>query len=257
MNNTMEINLLENERIDDLQFKGLRIIQNSKGFCFGIDAVLLANFTRVKKNAKLVDLGTGTGIIPILLAGKSSASKIIGIEIQDEVAEMASRSVKLNQLEDRVEILNMDMKDAVGVLGKGQMDLVVSNPPYMHSNGLINENDKKAISRHGLKCDIEDVIRVASDLVKPNGKFFMVNRPNRLVDMLAIARNYKLEAKQIRFVHSRVASAPKMVLIEYVKSAKPEIRVLSPLYVYNEDGSLKKETFYKDGIEINKIKFLK
>ena len=237
MNNTMEVNLLENERIDDLQFKGLRIIQNSKGFCFGIDAVLLANFTRVKKNAKLVDLGTGTGIIPILLAGKSSASKIIGIEIQDEVAEMASRSVKLNQLEDRVEILNMDMKDAVGVLGKGQMDLVVSNPPYMHSNGLINENDKKAISRHGLKCDIEDVIRVASDLVKPNGKFFMVNRPNRLVDMLAIARNYKLEAKQIRFVHSRVASAPKMVLIEYVKSAKPEIRVLSPLYVYNEDGT--------------------
>ena len=233
----MEINLLENERIDDLQFKGLRIIQNSKGFCFGIDAVLLANFTRVKKNAKLVDLGTGAGIIPILLAGKSSASKIIGIEIQDEVAEMASRSVKLNQLEDRVEILNMDMKDAVGVLGKGQMDLVVSNPPYMHSNGLINENDKKAISRHGLKCDIEDVIRVASDLVKPNGKFFMVNRPNRLVDMLAIARNYKLEAKQIRFVHSRVASAPKMVLIEYVKSAKPEIRVLSPLYVYNEDGT--------------------
>ena len=237
MNNTMEINLLENESIDDLQFKGLRIIQNSKGFCFGIDAVLLANFTRVKKNAKLVDLGTGTGIIPILLAGKSSASMMIGIEIQDEVAEMASRSVKLNQLEDRVEILNMDMKDAVGVLGKGQMDLVVSNPPYMHSNGLINENDKKAISRHGLKCDIEDVIRVASDLVKPNGKFFMVNRPNRLVDMLAIARNYKLEAKQIRFVHSRVASAPKMVLIEYVKSAKPEIRVLSPLYVYNEDGT--------------------
>ena len=233
----MEINLLENERIDDLQFKGLRIIQNSKGFCFGIDAVLLANFTRVKKNAKLVDLGTGTGIIPILLAGKSSACKIIGIEIQDEVAEMASRSVKLNQLEDRVEILNVDMKDAVGVLGKGQMDLVVSNPPYMHSNGLINENDKKAISRHGLKCDIEDVIRVASDLVKPNGKFFMVNRPNRLVDMLAIARNYKLEAKRIRFVHSRVASAPKMVLIEYVKSAKPEIRVLSPLYIYNEDGT--------------------
>lgn len=233
----MEVNLLENERIDDLQFNGLRIIQNTKGFCFGIDAVLLANFTRVKKNAKLVDLGTGTGIISILLAGKSSASKIIGIEIQDEVAEMASRSVKLNQLEDRVEILNMDMKDAVGVLGKGQMDLVVSNPPYMHSNGLINENDKKAISRHGLKCDIEDVIRVASDLVKPNGKFFMVNRPNRLVDMLAIARSYKLEAKQIRFVHSRVASAPKMVLIEYVKCAKPEIRVLSPLYVYNEDGT--------------------
>jgi len=233
----MQVDIRENERLDDLEIKGLKIIQDPGKFCFGIDAVLLANFTRVKKNAKLVDLGTGTGIIPILLAGKSSASKIIGIEIQDEVAEMASRSVKLNQLEDRVEILNMDMKDAVGVLGKGQMDLVVSNPPYMHSNGLINENDKKAISRHGLKCDIEDVIRVASDLVKPNGKFFMVNRPNRLVDMLAIARNYKLEAKQIRFVHSRVASAPKMVLIEYVKSAKPEIRVLSPLYVYNEDGT--------------------
>ena len=233
----MNINLLDNERTDDLQLKGLKIIQGTKGFCFGIDAVLLANFTKVKKNAKVVDLGTGTGIIPILLAGKSSASRIVGIEIQDEVAEMATRSVKLNQLEDRVQVLNMDLKDAVAVLGKAQMDLVISNPPYMHSNGLINENDKKAISRHGLKCDIEDVIRVASDLVKPNGKFFMVNRPNRLVDILAIARNYKLEAKQIRFVHSRVSSAPKMVLIEYVKCAKPEIKVLSPLYVYNEDGT--------------------
>ena len=141
----MEVNLLENERIDDLQFNGLRIIQNTKGFCFGIDAVLLANFTRVKKNTKLVDLGTGTGIIPILLAGKSSASKIIGIEIQDEVAEMASRSVKLNQLEDRVEILNMDMKDAVGVLGKGQMDLVVSNPPYIEDQVI-----------EGLERDVKD-----------------------------------------------------------------------------------------------------
>ncbi|MBC2578099.1 tRNA1(Val) (adenine(37)-N6)-methyltransferase [Peptostreptococcus russellii] len=237
----MEVKLLENERIDDLQFNGLKIIQNPEWFCFGIDAVLLSNFVKLKRNSKVVDLGTGTGIIPILLAGKSSAKEIYGVEIQEDVAEMASRSVKLNKLEDRVNIINEDLNNISEFLEKNTFDIVTSNPPYMHANGVINESDKKAISRHEIKCDIEDVIRVASELLKPNGRFFMVNRPLRLVDMMYYGRKYRLEAKYIRFVHSKVAKAPKLVLVEYVKCAKAEVKIMEPLYIYNDDNSYTEE----------------
>lgn len=233
----MEVKLLEKERIDDLQFNGLKIIQNPEWFCFGIDAVLLSNFAKVKKNSRVVDLGTGTAIIPILLAGKSSAKEIYGVEIQEEVAEMASRSVKLNNLDDRVKIINEDLNNVLEILEKNTFDIVTSNPPYMHANGVINESDKKAISRHEIKCDLEDVIRVASELLKANGRFFMVNRPLRLVDMMYYGRKYRLEAKFIRFVHSKVGKAPKLVLVEYVKCAKAEVKIMEPLYVYNDDNS--------------------
>ena len=204
--------------------------------------------TKQARDINVLDMCTGSGAI--ILSGaslwkdrakedsgkaKDGTVNFIGVDISKSALEVATINRKSFGL-DTVKLIESDLFTNLGDY-RGCLDIIVSNPPYMHSNGLINENDKKAISRHGLKCDIEDVIRVASDLVKPNGKFFMVNRPNRLVDMLAIARSYKLEAKQIRFVHSRVASAPKMVLIEYVKCAKPEIRVLSPLYVYNEDGT--------------------
>ncbi len=233
----MNVELLDNERIDDLQFKNLRLIQNTTGFCFGIDAVLLANFTKVKRNAKIIDLGTGTGVIPILISGKSSANEIIGVEIQEDVAEMANRSVILNELQDRVKIINEDLNNIPNILEKGSFDVVTSNPPYMHSNGLVNTNDKKAISRHGIMCDLEDVVRVASLMLKPGGRFFMINRTLRLVDMIDFGRKYRLEPKSIRFVHSRVSKAPKLVLIEYVKHAKPEVKVLEPLYVYKEDNT--------------------
>lgn len=237
----MKVELLEKERIDDLQFNGLKIIQNPEWFCFGIDAVLLSNFAKIKRNSRVVDLGTGTGIIPILLAGKSSAKEIYGIEIQKEVAEMASRSVGLNNLTDRVKIVNEDLKNISRILEKNTFDVVTSNPPYMHPNGVINESDKKAISRHEIKCDIEDVIRVASELLKPNGKFFMINRPLRLVDMMYYGRKYRLEAKYIRFIHSKVGKAPKLVLVEYVKFAKAEVKIMNPLYIYNDDNSYTEE----------------
>lgn len=237
----MKVELLEKERIDDLQFNGLKIIQNPEWFCFGIDAVLLSNFAKIKRNSRVVDLGTGTGIIPILLAGKSSAKEIYGIEIQKEVAEMASRSVELNNLTDRVKIVNEDLKNISRILEKNTFDVVTSNPPYMHPNGVINESDKKAISRHEIKCDIEDVIRVASELLKPNGKFFMINRPLRLVDMMYYGRKYRLEAKYIRFIHSKVGKAPKLVLVEYVKCAKAEVKIMDPLYIYNDDNSYTEE----------------
>ncbi|MFR1317866.1 MAG: tRNA1(Val) (adenine(37)-N6)-methyltransferase [Peptostreptococcus anaerobius] len=238
--------------MDDLQCKGLRLIQNPDGFCFGIDAVLLANFSKVKRGSKVVDLGTGTGIIPVLISGKSRADKIIGVEIQEEVAEMATRSVKLNDLEDRVSILNEDLNNITSLIGKNTVDVVVSNPPYMHSKGIINENDKKAISRHGIMCDLEDIFRVAKDILKPNGKLYMINRTLRLVDMMVYARNHNLEPKTMKFVHSKIGKAPKLVLVEFVKCAKPEVKVLEPLYIYKEDGSYTDQTlaiYSKDSIE--------
>ena len=233
----MDIKLKETETIDDLQLKGLKLIQDTTGFCFGIDAVLLANFAKVKKGAKVVDLGTGTGIIPTLIAGKSEASKIIGVEIQEEVYEMATRSVKLNNLEDRVEIINADIKTIDKELEVHGYHVVTSNPPYMHEGGIKNPNDKKMISRHEVKCTLEDVIRAASRLTMPKGKFYMIHRPIRLVDISTLGRKYKLEPKKIQFVHPKAGKAPNLVLVEFMKDGRPELKIEDPLYVYGEDGN--------------------
>lgn len=251
----MDLELLkENERIDDLQCKGLRIIQNPKGFCFGVDAVLLSNFCEIKKGAVVVDLGTGTGIIPIMIAGKSSAKKIFGIEIQDTVAHMAKRSIKLNGLEDRIEIINKDLKDITDLVPVNTVDVVTSNPPYMSvDGGLKNPNDMKAISRHEIKCTLEDVIATASRLLKHNGHFYLVHRPNRLVDIMWLCRKYKLEPKNLRFVHPNRSKKPNLLLIKAIKAAKPELKFMDPLYIYNEDGSYTEETYSiyrKESIDI-------
>ncbi|GAA3645477.1 tRNA1(Val) (adenine(37)-N6)-methyltransferase [Asaccharospora irregularis] len=237
----MEIPLKETERIDDLQLKGLKLIQDKNGFCFGVDAVLLANFAKVKKGANVADLGTGTGIIPILIAGKSEAKNIVGVEIQEDVYEMATRSVKLNSLEDRVKIINTDIKTVDKELEINNYHVVTSNPPYMHADGIKNPNDKKAISRHEVKCNLEDVIKAASRLVMPRGKFFMIHRPTRLVDIITLGRKYRLEPKVIQFVHPKPKKAPNLVLVEFVKDGKPELKILDPLYVYGEDGEYTKE----------------
>lgn len=237
----MEIPLKETERIDDLQLNGLKLIQDKNGFCFGVDAVLLANFAKVKKGANVADLGTGTGIIPILIAGKSEAKNIVGVEIQEDVYEMATRSVKLNSLEDRVKIINTDIKTVDKELEINNYHVVTSNPPYMHADGIKNPNDKKAISRHEVKCNLEDVIKAASRLVMPRGKFFMIHRPTRLVDIITLGRKYRLEPKVIQFVHPKPKKAPNLVLVEFVKDGKPELKILDPLYVYGEDGEYTKE----------------
>ena len=237
----MEIKLKDTERIDDLQLKGLRLIQDKTGFCFGVDAVLLANFAKVKRGAKVVDLGTGTGIIPMLIAGKSEASEIIGVEIQEEVYEMATRSVRLNNLEDRVRIINADIKTIDKELDVHGYHVVTSNPPYMHIDGIKNPNDKKAISRHEVLCNLEDVIRAASRLTMPKGKFFMIHRPTRLVDIIDLGRKYRLEPKQIQFIHPRANKAPNLMLVEFAKDGRPELKILDPLYVYGEDGNYTEE----------------
>lgn len=224
------------ERVDDLQIDGLKIIQNPEGFCFGIDAVLISNFTRVKKGNKIIDLGTGTGIIPILLAAKSKDTHITGMEIQDEVADMARRSVALNGLEDRIEIVHDNINHALEHFAKHSAQVVVSNPPYMAPGiGEVNPSDFKAISRHEIHCSLEDIIRTADSLLCMHGHFYMVHRPNRLVDILSLCRKYRLEPKRIRFVQPFEGKNPNIVLIHATKGGRPDVQVLPPLIVRNPD----------------------
>jgi len=246
--------LLEGERIDDLQCKGLKIIQNPKGFCFGIDAVLLSNFCEIKKDSTVVDLGTGTGIIPILIAGKSRAKKIYGIEIQRDVADMAKRSVKLNNLQDRIEIIQDDLKNVFQYIEANSVEVVTSNPPYMPSGkGLQNTTDAKTVSRHEVMCTLEDVIKTASRLLKHHGEFYLVHRPHRIVDIICLCREYKLEPKKIRFVHPNKNKKPNLLLIKAVKAANPEVRFLDPLYIYEDNGEYTQELldiYSKSTIEV-------
>ncbi len=232
------------ERVDDLQIDGLKIIQNPSGFCFGIDAVLISNFARVKKGSKVVDLGTGTGIIPLLVSAKSANSKIAAFEIQSDVADMARRSVQLNGLEDRIEIIEDNLKNVLEHLGKHSTDVVISNPPYMARGvGEVNPSDYKAISRHEIHCNLEDVVSAASSLLRGSGHFFMVHRPNRLVDIFVLCRKYGLEPKRVRFVHPFEGKQPNIVLVHATKGGRPDLKVLEPLIVRNADMTYTEEIF--------------
>ncbi|NLL06099.1 MAG: tRNA1(Val) (adenine(37)-N6)-methyltransferase [Clostridiaceae bacterium] len=233
---------MKNEKIDDLQYKGLKLIQKDKAFRFGLDAVLLANFVDVKKGSSVIDLGTGTGIISILLAEKTEAASIVGLEIQEEIAEMAQRSVKMNCLEDRVKIVCGDIKDSVDLFGASSFDAVVSNPPYMNQGGgIINISDTKAIARHEILCTLEDVIRSASKLLVPGGQFAMVHRPDRLADIIWLMRNFTIEPKYIRFVHPSPYRKANLLLIKGTRQGRPQLKMMEPLYVYDEEGKYSKE----------------
>ena len=235
----MEIKLKENERIDDLEFKNLKIIQNKDGFCFGIDSILLTDFAKnIKQNSKVIDLGTGTGIIPILLYGKTKNTKFVGVEIQPEVAEMADRSVKLNLLENNIEILNTNILELSKIYNRGSFDVVTTNPPYKKINtGVINENNKKLISRHEITASLEDFIRTASFLLKDLGEFYMVHRPDRLVDIFYEMRKNKIEPKKIKFIYPNKNKKTNLVLIKGIKNGKQFLEFENNLYVYNEDGN--------------------
>ena len=234
-----KIELKENERIDDLEYKGLKIIQNKEGFCFGIDSVLLSDFAKnIKKDSVVVDIGTGTGIISILLSKMAEIKKIYGIEIQEEVADMAKRSVKLNDLQDKIQIINKNIKNIFEEIEPNKIDAIVTNPPYMKLNtGAKNEEIKKLISRHEVECNLEDIIKISYKLLKSKGEFYMVHRAERIVDILYNLRKYKLEPKEIRFIHSKVGKEPNLVLIKAVKDAGEHLIIDSPLVVYNNDGT--------------------
>lgn len=235
----MENILKENERIDDLEFKDLKIIQNINGFCFGMDSVLLSDFAKnIKKDSIVLDLGTGTGIISILLCGKTEFKKIVGVEVQEEVAEMAKRSSKLNNLEDRFEVINENITNLNNIYDKQSIDVIVTNPPYKKKEtGILNENEKKVLSRHEITADLEDFIKVSKDLLKDKGEFYMVHRPERLVDIMFYMRKYSIEPKRIRFVHPNKNSVSNLVLIEGVRGGKPFLKFEKSLYVYDENGN--------------------
>lgn len=239
----MGIELSENEKIEDLQFKKLKIIQNKKEFCFGIDSILLSDFAKeIKKDAKVIDLGTGTGIIATLLCEKTKLKKIIGIEKQKEVSEMAQKSIKLNQLENKFEIINEDIINIEKILEKNNFDAIVTNPPYKKKGtGIENEEKKKIISRHETTATLEDFIKISKNLLKDKGEFYMVHRPDRLVDILNDMRKYKIEPKILRFVFSNKNSEPKLILIKGIKNAKPFLKVENNLYIYDDEGNYTKE----------------
>ena len=236
--------LKEHERIDDLQRNGYKIIQDPCRFCFGMDAVLLSGFARADKGDHVIDLGTGTGIIPILMEAKTEASHLIGLEIQEESADMARRSVALNNLEAKIEIVTGDIKQAVELFGKSTMDVVTSNPPYMiGQHGLKNPDSEKAIARHEVLCTLEDVVKAAAALLKPGGNFFMVHRPFRLTEIMTLMHEYKVEPKRMQLGYPFVDKEPSMMLIEGARGGKSRITVEKPLIIYEEPGKYTPEIY--------------
>lgn len=241
---TSSIELKEKERIDDLQRNGYQIIQNPEKFCFGMDAVLLSGFARVKPGSKVLDMGTGTGIIPILLEAKTKAEHLTGLEIQEESADMARRSVLLNHLEEKIDIITGDIKEAGSLFQAASFDVITCNPPYMiGQHGIANPDAPKAIARHEVLCTLEDVVRNAAILLKPGGNFFMVHRPFRLAEIIMTMTKYKLEPKRMQLVYPYVDKEPNMVLIEGCRGGKPRMTVEKPLIVYKAQNEYTDEIY--------------
>jgi tRNA1Val (adenine37-N6)-methyltransferase len=238
------IELKDSERLDDLQRNGLKIIQDPERFCFGMDAVLLSGFANAKEGDRALDLGTGTGIIPILMSAKTKARELIGLEIQEESADMARRSVRLNDLEDKVKIVQGDIKEAGQIFDAASFDVVTSNPPYMiNSHGLQNPDAPKAIARHEVCCSLEDVVAAAARCLKSGGKFYMVHRPFRLAEIMVVMHEYKLEPKRMQLVYPFVDKEPSMVLIEGARGGKSRITVERPLIIYEAPGKYTPEIY--------------
>jgi Predicted O-methyltransferase len=236
--------LKPNERMDELHRNGYRIIQNPQKFCFGMDAVLLSGFIRVKEQETVLDLGTGTGIIPILLEAKTDGAHFTGLEIQPESADMARRSVTLNHLENKVSIVTGDIKDASNLFGASSFDVVTANPPYMiDSHGMSSPSQAKAIARHEILCTLDDVLEQAYRLLKPQGLFFMVHRPFRLAEIMSKMVAAGLEPKRMQLVYPYVNKEPNMVLLEGLKQGKSRLAVEKPLIVYQAPGIYTEEIY--------------
>lgn len=252
------VNLLPGERIDDLERNNLKLIQNPARFCFGMDAVLLSGFSVVHPGDNVIDLGTGNGIIPILMYGRYYSTSVdrvsdfssqrksecplpmphfTGLEIQPDNVEMANRSILLNDISEHVSIVEGDICTSSSQFGKARFDVVTSNPPYMLGNhGLVNPDSAKAIARHEILCTLDDVVREASLLLKPQGRFYLVHRPFRLSEIITVLTRYKLEPKRMKLVHPFIDKEPNMILIEAVRGGNPRLTVEPPLIVYKEPG---------------------
>lgn len=240
MNNKIEIK--KDELLDDLQLEGLHIIQKKDGFKFGIDAVLLSDFANVSKKHTVIDLCSGTGIVPLLLKGKYNPKSVIGIEIQEDMVEMANRSFMFNDIEENYTMKNIDLKDIKRLKELERVDIITVNPPYKIANGgILNPLDKLAIARHEVACTLEDVILASRTLLKDNGRIFMVHRPERLADIITLMRKHRIEPKRIRMVHPNTMKAANIVLVEGQRDGGSFLKWDPPLYVYNDDGEFSEE----------------
>lgn len=238
----MEVNIGKDESIDDLQLNGLQLIQKEQGFRFGVDAVLLSHFANVKKKHRVIDLCTGTGIVSFLVYGKYKPQEVIGLEIQDDMVEMANRSSKLNDTSDIVKFVQGDLKDKALLDSLGRFDVVTVNPPYKLNNaGILNPNDKLAIARHEIMCNLEDVIVSARRLLKDNGRMFIVHRPERLADIFGLMRKYKIEPKRVRLVQPNTKKAPNILLVEGQRDGGAFLKWEETLYVYDDNGNYSEE----------------
>lgn len=238
----------QGERLDDLQCRGYHIIQNPNLFCFGMDAVLLADFATGKPGSRVIDLGTGTGVIPLLMAGRDKGAHFTALEIQEYSADMAGRSVRVNGLEDRIEVVNGDIKEVATLFPAASFDVVTSNPPYIQgSHGLENALEPKNIARHEILLNLEDVVRAAAYLLKPNGSFAMVHKPFRLAEIIRLLSKYRLEPKRMCMVQPYVDKEPNMVLIEAYKGQKSMMKIEPALIVYNRDGSYTEDLLTRYG----------
>ena len=227
----------QGESLDDLQIAGLELIQDPEKFCFGVDAVFLSDFAKVKPGETVLDMGTGNGIIPILLSAKTKGKHFTGLEIQAETAEMARRSVRYNHLEDKVEIVTGDIKEAAEIFKPAFFDVITTNPPYMLAeHGLRNPDDAKAVARHEVLCSLDDILRESMRLLQDKGRFYMIHRPFRLTEILIKMNHYKIEPKRIQFIYPHIDKEPAMVLIEGVRGAKPRVTVEPPIIIYDKSG---------------------
>ena len=240
--------LKEKERLDDLQLSGLKIIQNPEKFCFGMDAVLLSGFVRTRKGELLLDIGTGTGILPLLLSAKTECAHLTGLEIQEESADMARRSVAINHLEDRISIVTGDVREAGQIFAPASFDCITCNPPYViGKHGITNPDAPKAIARHEILCTFEDVAAAAALLLRSGGKFFLVHRPFRLSEIMVTLTKHHLEPKRMRLVYPYVDKEPNMVLIEAVRGGNSRMTVEPPLIIFESQGNYTKEIREKYG----------
>lgn len=245
------------ERIDDLNIKGLKIIQNTDYFLFGMDSVILANMVKVKKEDIILDLGTGSMVMPILISAKTDNEKIIGVELQKEMYDLAIKNIKLNNLEERLYILNDDIKNiesirkkVKNIIGKDKVDIVIANPPYKQvGTGSKSIGDVKYIARHEVKLSLQNIFETASKLLKNKGKLYIVHKPERIVDLLSFGRKYKLEAKKINILQPTKNKRPSIVIIEYVLGGGNECKIEPVIMEYNEDGSYTEEILELYGME--------
>lgn len=238
----MEVSLKQDERIDDLERSDLRIIQDPKRFCFGMDAVLLSGFAKAKEGDEVVDYCTGTGIIPILMTAKTKASHFTAVEIQEDSADMARRSVQLNDLEQKISVITGNLTEGESFLKRCSADVVTVNPPYLKAgSGIVNETSAKAIARHEISCSLEELLKESYRVLKPGGHFYMVHRPFRLSEILNEMHLHKLEPKRIRFVHPFVSAEPTMILVEGLKDGSSGMVVEKPFILYESEGVYTRE----------------